>query len=95
MLCHDRAANAMGMKLVVVQDKPARPEDRIQATYLLFDPDTARPQLAGVRELSHRLCVTAATSAVRDQILAREHARVLGVFGTGRQATRATYRCCL
>src|SRR3989475_6489972 len=85
MLCHDRAANAMGMKLVVVQDKPARPEGRIQATYLLFDPDTARPRLAASANYLTDVR-TAATSAVATKFLAREHARVLGVFGTGRQA---------
>jgi ornithine cyclodeaminase/alanine dehydrogenase-like protein (mu-crystallin family) len=85
MLCHDRAANAMGMKLVVVQDKPARSEDRIQATYLLFDPDTARPRLAASANYLTDVR-TAATSAVATKFLAREDARVLGVFGTGRQA---------
>ena len=85
MLCYDRAANTMGMKLVVVQDKPARPEDRIQATYLLFDPDTAHPRLAASANYLTDLR-TAATSAVATKFLAREDARVLGVFGTGRQA---------
>jgi alanine dehydrogenase len=85
MLCHDRAAKTMGMKLVVVQDKPARPEDHIQATYLLFDPDTARPRLAASANYLTDLR-TAATSAVATKFLAREDARVLGIFGTGRQA---------
>jgi alanine dehydrogenase len=85
MPCHDRTANAMGMKLVVVQEKPARPEDRIQATYLLFDPETARPRLAAAANYLTDLR-TAATSAVATKFLAREDARVLGIFGTGRQA---------
>ena len=85
MLCHDRAANVMGMKLVVVQDKPALPEDRIQATYLLFDPETARPRLMASANYLTDLR-TAATSAVATKFLAREDARVLGIFGTGRQA---------
>jgi alanine dehydrogenase len=84
MLCHDRDANVIGMKLVVVQDKPAL-EDRIQATYLLFDPDTARPRLAASANYLTDLR-TAATSAVATKFLAREDARVLGIFGTGRQA---------
>src|SRR6476620_5929407 len=46
MPCYDRVAHTLGMKLVVVRDKPAGPDDRIQATYLLFDPDTARPRLS-------------------------------------------------
>jgi len=85
MPCYDRNANAMGMKLVVVQDNPARPEDRIQATYLLFDPDTARPRLTASANYLTDLR-TAATSAVATKFLARDDARVLGVFGTGRQA---------
>jgi alanine dehydrogenase len=85
MPCYDRVANAMGMKLVVVQDKPARPEDRIQATYLLFDPATARPRLAASANFLTDLR-TAATSAIATKCLAREDARVLAIFGTGRQA---------
>src|SRR6266576_5292862 len=85
MPCYDRNTNAMGMKLVVAQDKPARPEDRIQATYLLFDPETARPRLAASANYLTDLR-TAATSAVATKCLAREDARVLGIFGTGRQA---------
>jgi alanine dehydrogenase len=85
MPCYDRAANVMGMKLVVVQDKPTLPEDRIQATYLLFDPETARPRLIASSNYLTDLR-TAATSAVATKFLAREDARVLGIFGTGRQA---------
>jgi ornithine cyclodeaminase/alanine dehydrogenase-like protein (mu-crystallin family) len=85
MLCHDRGANAMGMKLVVVQDKPALPEDRIQATYLLFDPDIARPRLVASANYLTDLR-TAATSAMATKFLAHEDVRTLGVFGTGRQA---------
>ena len=85
MPCYDRNANVMGMKLVAVQDKPARPEDRIQATYLLFDPNTARPRLAASANYLTDLR-TAATSAVATKLLAREDVRVLGIFGTGRQA---------
>ena len=85
MPCYDRNTNAMGMKLVVVQDRPERAEERIQATYLLFDPETARPRL----EVSANYLTdlrTAATSAVATKSLACADARVLGVFGTGRQA---------
>jgi alanine dehydrogenase len=85
MPCYDRAANVTGMKLVVVHDKPARPEDRIQATYLLFDSETARPRLMASANYLTDLR-TAATSAVATKFLAREDARVLGIFGTGRQA---------
>ena len=65
--------------------RPARPEDRIQATYILFDPDTARPRLLASANYLTDLR-TAATSAVATKLLAREDARILGIFGTGRQA---------
>jgi ornithine cyclodeaminase/alanine dehydrogenase-like protein (mu-crystallin family) len=85
MPCHDRSGNTLGMKLVVVQNNPARAEDRVQATYMLLDPETGSPRLL----LSAKYLTdlrTAATSAVATKFLAREDARVLGVFGTGRQA---------
>jgi len=85
MPCYDLVGHALGMKLVVVQANPVRAEDRIQATYLVLDPETGRPRLL----LSAKYLTdlrTAATSAVATKFLAREDARVLGVFGTGRQA---------
>jgi ornithine cyclodeaminase/alanine dehydrogenase-like protein (mu-crystallin family) len=85
MPCYDRAGNALGMKLVMVQDNPAHPEDRIQATYLLLDPETGRPRL--MMPANHLTDLrTAATSAVATKFLAREDAKTLAVFGTGRQA---------
>ena len=85
MPCYDGAGHALGMKLVVVQEKPERSEDRIQATYLLLDPQTGRP-LAIVPANHLTDLRTAATSAVATKFLAREQVKVLGVFGTGRQA---------
>src|SRR5205814_10228830 len=41
MPCYDRARDALGMKLVTVQETPAHTEERIQATYILFDSQTA------------------------------------------------------
>lgn len=85
MPCYDSAGHVLGLKLVVVQEKPRRSEDRTQATYMLLDPQTGRPSvivpanyLTDVR--------TAATSAVATKFLAREQVKVLGVFGVGRQA---------
>src|SRR5262249_44570078 len=45
MPCHDSTGQTLGMKLVIVQNNPVRPEDRIQATYMLIDPATGSPQL--------------------------------------------------
>jgi ornithine cyclodeaminase/alanine dehydrogenase-like protein (mu-crystallin family) len=85
MPCYDRARNALGMKLVVVQEKPQRSEDRIQATYMLLDPQTGRPLLVVPANYFTDMR-TAATSAVATKFLAHETMKVLGVFGTGRQA---------
>lgn len=85
MTCYDRNGGALGMKFVTVQDAPARSHDRIQATYILFDPATAHPQLIAPANYLTDLR-TAAASALATKFLAREDARVLGIFGTGRQA---------
>lgn len=85
MPCYDGARHALGMKLVVVQENPERPEDRIQATYMLLDPRTGRPSSIVAANYLTDLR-TAATSAVATKFLAREPVKVLGVFGTGRQA---------
>src|SRR5205809_4345995 len=73
------------MKLVTVQETPAHPEERIQATYILFDSQTASPKLIVPANYLTDLR-TAATSAVATKFLARETAATLGIFGTGRQA---------
>ena len=85
MPCYDRAANVMGMKLVLVQDNPAQPEDRIQATYLLLDPNTGHPRMVASANYLTDLR-TAATSAIATKFLSRDNVRTLGIFGTGRQA---------
>jgi ornithine cyclodeaminase/alanine dehydrogenase-like protein (mu-crystallin family) len=85
MPCYDRAGHSLGMKLVVVQEKPIRPEDGIQATYMLLDPATGHPRLLIPANYLTDLR-TAATSAVATKALAQEDAKTLGVFGTGRQA---------
>jgi alanine dehydrogenase len=85
MPCYDPTQNALGMKLVTVLNHPARPLDRIQATYLLLDPTSGRPRL----ELPANYLTdlrTAATSAVATKYLARDDAKTLGIFGTGREA---------
>ena len=85
MPCYDGAGHALGMKLVVVQERPQRSEDRIQATYMLLDPQTGRPSVIVPANYLTDLR-TAATSAVATKFLAREAVKVLGVFGIGRQA---------
>jgi ornithine cyclodeaminase len=60
-------------------------EDRIQATYLLLDPETARPRLTIAANYLTDLR-TAATSAVATKFLALPDASTLGIFGTGRLA---------
>jgi ornithine cyclodeaminase len=60
-------------------------DGRIQATYLLLDPQTAQPQLTIAANYLTDLR-TAATSAVATKFLARSDASTLGIFGTGRLA---------
>jgi ornithine cyclodeaminase/alanine dehydrogenase-like protein (mu-crystallin family) len=103
MSCYDGAANALGMKLILLRDEAQVqthaatahqesgravvdiPEGRVQATYLLLDPDTAQPRLTIAANYLTDLR-TAATSAVATKFLARPDASTLGIFGTGRLA---------
>ena len=85
MPCHDPALPAMGVKLVTVAEQPTADGERVHATYVLFSPQTLEPRLLlAARRLTE--IRTAATSALATRFLAREDARVLGVFGAGRQA---------
>ncbi len=85
MPCYDRAGRGLGMKLVKFNEAPRLAEDRIQATYILLDVDSGCAKLVIPANYLTDLR-TAATSAVATKFLARDDARVLGVFGTGRQA---------
>jgi ornithine cyclodeaminase/alanine dehydrogenase-like protein (mu-crystallin family) len=97
MSCYDGAASTLGMKLVLVRDQaqthaahPDSPgaaltEGRVQATYLLLDPETAAPRLTIAANYFTDLR-TAATSAVATKFLASPDASTLGIFGTGRLA---------
>ncbi len=94
MSCHDAASGALGMKLVLVRneartqtgdqpdDSADRRQGRIQATYLLLDPETAQPRLTIAANYLTDVR-TAATSAVATKFLARPDAATLGIFGTG------------
>jgi ornithine cyclodeaminase/alanine dehydrogenase-like protein (mu-crystallin family) len=64
---------------------PPLTEGRIQATYLLLDPNTAQPRLTIAANYLTDLR-TAATSAVATKFLARPDVSTLGIFGTGRLA---------
>lgn len=85
MPCHDRIGHGLGMKLVKFNENPRQPDDRLQATYILLDADSGCAKLVIPANYLTDMR-TAATSAVATRLLAREDARVLGVFGTGRQA---------
>ncbi len=85
MPCYDRAGRALGMKLVTVQSQPARTEDRVQATVMLFDSETGKPRLVMEAKFLTDLR-TAAASAVATKFLAPNDVKTLGIFGTGRQA---------
>jgi alanine dehydrogenase len=85
MPCYDRKGRGLGMKLVKFNESPRPAMDRIQATYILLDVESGCTKLViPANYLTDAR--TAATSAVATKFLAREDARVLGVFGTGRQA---------
>jgi ornithine cyclodeaminase/alanine dehydrogenase-like protein (mu-crystallin family) len=85
MPCYDRQGRALGMKLVMVVTTPAISDDKLHATYLVLDPSTGCPKLSMPATYLTEIR-TAATSAVATKFLARDDVRVLGVFGTGRQA---------
>jgi len=85
MPCYDRAGHGLGMKLVKFNETTRLPDDRIQATYILLEVDSGCAKLVIPANYLTDLR-TAATSAVATRLLARDDARVLGVFGTGRQA---------
>lgn len=80
MPCYDSSLHAAGVKLVSVSERAG-----VNAVYDLLDPATgiaiARMQANYLTDLR-----TAATSAVATDLLARNDAQTLGVFGSGRQA---------
>jgi ornithine cyclodeaminase/alanine dehydrogenase len=82
MPCYDAAVPGLGAKLLTAFDSAAQ---RLQATYVLLDPVTG--ELRALMAANYLTDVrTAATSAVATRHMARRAAKVLGVFGTGRQA---------
>jgi ornithine cyclodeaminase/alanine dehydrogenase-like protein (mu-crystallin family) len=78
MPCYDSAIPGLGAKLVSVFEN-------VQAMYILLDPVNGR--LRALMAANYLTDVrTAATSAVATRHMARRDTRILGVFGTGRQA---------
>ena len=85
MPCYDRDGQGLGMKTVMVTENAVNPDDKLHATYLLLDPATGQPRAVFAARYLTELR-TAATSAVATKFLARPDAKVLGIYGTGRQA---------
>jgi ornithine cyclodeaminase len=90
MPCYDREGHRLGMKLVMVVDTPTNPDQKLHATYLILDSATGHPTLSMPAAYLTEVR-TAATSAVATKFLARDDVRVLGIFGTGRQARAHIY----
>lgn len=84
MPCHDSTLRALGVKIVSIAD-PVDGGGRVQAEYLLFDPSSRQP-LASIAANYLTDVRTAAVSAIATRLLCNQGARVLGIFGTGRQA---------
>lgn len=85
MPCYDRIGHGLGMKMVKFNESPTVAEERVQATYILLEVESGCAKLViPANYLTDAR--TAATSAVATKFLAREDAKVLGVFGTGREA---------
>jgi ornithine cyclodeaminase/alanine dehydrogenase-like protein (mu-crystallin family) len=84
MPCCDPLNSSVGVKFVMVRENPS-PQPRVQATYLLLDPDSSRPRVMIEADYLTDLR-TAATSAVATKFLAAPDAATLGIFGIGRLA---------
>ncbi len=85
MPCYDRVGHGLGMKMVKFNESPTVAEERVQATYILLEVESGCAKLViPANYLTDAR--TAATSAVATKFLARDDAKVLGVFGTGREA---------
>lgn len=81
MPCWESSSALFGVKLVTVGSGP----ERVQAEYMLYDCETRRN--VAMIAANHLTDIrTACVSAIATKLLARKEPKVLGIFGTGRQA---------
>ena len=85
MPCYNTRTNRLGIKFVTVAKKPSPSLPTVQASYVLFGSGSAEPLLWLAANWLTDLR-TAAASFLATKLLARTGARILGIFGTGRQA---------
>ncbi len=83
MPCFSR--DIFGVKIVTMKRDPGRGHRVLKANYTLYDGRSGDALLFMEADVLTDLR-TAATSAVATRLLARSDSRVLGIFGTGRQA---------
>lgn len=76
----------LGLKVVTMATEPGRGAHIVKSNYTLYDAQSGDVTLLAEADSLTDLR-TAATSVVATRLLARPDARVLGIFGTGRQAT--------
>jgi ornithine cyclodeaminase/alanine dehydrogenase-like protein (mu-crystallin family) len=79
------AKSIFGVKIVTMKQDPGRGYRVLKANYTLYDGKSGDPLLFMEADALTDLR-TAATSAVATRLLANSQPRVLGIFGTGRQA---------
>jgi ornithine cyclodeaminase len=76
----------LGLKVVTMATEPGRGAHIVKANYTLYDAQSGDVTLLAEADSMTDLR-TAATSVVATRLLARPDAKVLGIFGTGRQAS--------
>lgn len=85
MPCSDRALPGAGVKVVTVREGHQLNGDRVQADCLLLEQTTGKVcALLSANYLTEMR--TAAVSAIATKFLAHPGSKILGIFGTGRQA---------
>jgi len=75
----------LGLKVVTMATEPGRGAHIVKTNYTLYDAQSGDVTLLAEADSLTDLR-TAATSVVATRLLARSDARVLGIFGTGRQS---------